>query len=85
MLGGGHGIKTYVGLAYEHEFSGSARANYSGEAIAAPSIKGGTGIGEIGLVYKPSGKSTFSMDVGLNAYVGKRQGIGGGFKFNWGF
>ena len=85
MAGGGYGIKTYVGLAYEHELGGSAAATYSSESIAAPSIKGGTGIGEIGMVYKPSGKSAFSMDVGLNGFVGKRQGIGGGFKLNWGF
>ena len=85
MLGGRNGLKTYVGLAYEHEFSGSARAHALGSDIAAPIVKGGTGIGEIGLVYKPSSKSAFSVDVGLNGYVGKRQGIGGGFKLNWGF
>ena len=82
---GGQGLKTYIGLAYEHEFSGNAGATYGIDKVAAPTIKGGTGIGEIGLVYKPTGKSAFSMDIGLNGYVGKRQGIGGGIKLNWGF
>lgn len=85
MLGGGHGLKTYVGIAYEHEFSASAGSYALGTDIAAPCIKGGTGIGEIGLVYKPAGRATFSMDLGLNGYVGKRKGFSGNMNLNWSF
>lgn len=82
---GNKGVKTYVGMAYEYEFSASAGSTILDSVVAAPTIKGGTGIGEIGLVYKPTAKSAFSMDVALNGYIGKRQGIGGGLRLNWGF
>ena len=78
-------VTRYIGLAYEHEFSGSANATALGIDVASPSVKGSSGILELGAVYKPSQDSRFSMDFGMNAYAGKRQGFSGNMKLNWSF
>lgn len=78
-------VTHYVGLAYEYEFSGSAAALAYNIDVASPTVKGSTGILELGAKYKPNTESRFSMDVGLNGYVGKRQGVSGNVKLNWAF
>lgn len=78
-------INRYLGLAYEYEFSNNARASSYGLDIAAPNVKGSTGVLELGVNFKPDTDSKFSMDFGVNGYIGKRQGISGNMKLNWGF
>ncbi len=70
-------ITPYIGAAWEYEFDGKARATTYGLNVPAPSLKGSTGIGEIGLSWKPASGSGFSMDIGVQGFVGKRQGIAG--------
>ena len=68
--------KPYVGLAWEHEFKGETRATISGVGEApAPSMKGNTGILEVGCDWNVSKKWTVGL--GANAYVGKRKGWDG--------
>ncbi|MDL2271948.1 autotransporter outer membrane beta-barrel domain-containing protein [Desulfovibrio sp. OttesenSCG-928-I05] len=75
----------YVGAAYEHEFDSKARATANGDAIDAPDVKGGTGIGELGFSFKPSATSGFSVDLGMQGYTGKREGVGGSFQLKFEF
>ena len=72
----------YLGLAYEHEFNGRARGSANGSAIDAPEMKGGTGIGEVGLAVK-GGRG--QADIRLEGYAGKRKGVGFGAEFKWFF
>jgi hypothetical protein len=72
---GGNG-SFYAGAAYEHEFDGEAGAATYGMSIDAPSIKGGTGIGELGFTYNYGGDDTFVIDLGLSAFTGEREGFG---------
>jgi hypothetical protein len=72
----------YAGLAYDHEFDGKAKGTANGSAIDAPDLKGGTGIGELGVVFK--GKNSL-VDIKLEGYTGKREGFGGGVQFKWFF
>ncbi len=68
--------KPYVGLAWEHEFKGEAKASISGVGEApAPSMKGNTGILEVGCDWNVSKKWTLGL--GANAYMGKRKGWDG--------
>ena len=68
--------KPFIGLAWEHEFKGEARASISGVGEApAPSMKGHTGIMEVGCDWKVSKKWTVGL--GANAYMGKRKGWDG--------
>ena len=66
----------YAGLAWEHEFDGEARATVNGYSINAPSSEGGTGLGEIGLTLTAKDRPLL-VDLGVQGYVGKREGISG--------
>jgi outer membrane autotransporter protein len=72
----------YVGLAYDHEFDGKAKGTANGSAIAVPDLKGGTGIGEIGVTFK--GRAS-QADLKLEGYTGRREGFGFGAQFKWFF
>ena len=78
-------VSPYVGAAYEHELDGKARATTNGFGIDAPDLKGGTGIGEIGLTFKPSATTPLSFDLGLQGYVGKREGVTGSLQIKFEF
>ena len=75
----------YLGAAYEHEFDSKARAASNGEAIDAPDVKGGTGIGELGFSFTPAATSGFSLDLAAQGYTGKREGVGGSFRIKFEF
>jgi hypothetical protein len=66
----------YVGAAYEHEFDGASSAveHHSGNnfVLDGLTLRGGTGIGEIGVILKNEGR--FYLTTGLEGYVGKREG-----------
>ncbi len=68
--------KPYVGLAWEREFKGESKASIAGVGEApAPSMKGNTGILEVGCDWNVSKKWTVGL--GANAYMGKRKGWDG--------
>ncbi len=67
----------YVGAAFEHEFSGSCESTVYGHPVAAPSFKGSSGMGELGLMMKPSEDLPLSINLGVQGYVGQKQGISG--------
>ena len=70
-------VSPYIGAAWEYEFTGKARATTNGYDIDAPSLRGDTGIGELGLTFKPSQSLPLSFDFGVQGYVGKREGVTG--------
>jgi len=78
-------VSPYVGAAFEYEFSGKARATTNGLAIATPSLRGGTGIGELGLSITPCAKRPVTIDFGVQGYVGKREGVPGGLRVGYNF
>jgi outer membrane autotransporter protein len=78
-------VTPYVGAAYEHELDGKARASTYGYSIDSPKLTGGTGIGELGLNLKPSQTPPLSCDLGVQGYVGKREGVTGSLQIKWEF
>lgn len=78
-------IRPYVGAAWDHEFAGSARSTVNGQSVAAPSLAGDTGVGEVGLVWKPVEDSGFSVDLGAQGYAGMRQGWSGALQVKYEF
>ncbi|MBS1181482.1 MAG: outer rane autotransporter, partial [Proteobacteria bacterium] len=70
-------ITPYAGAAWEHEFDGKSRATTNGLAIDAPSMGGDTGILEAGLTLTPSDDLPLSIDLGLQGFVGQREGVAG--------
>ncbi len=79
------GLAPYVGAAYEHEFDGKARATTNGYSMKAPSMGGDTGVCELGLVYAPLESLPFSFDLGVQGYVGKREGVTGSLQAKYEF
>ncbi len=67
----------YVGAAFEHEFSGSCDSRAYGHPVASPSFEGSSGMGELGLIMKPSADLPLSINLGVQGYVGQKQGISG--------
>jgi len=76
----------YVGLAAEREFKGNASGSSSGFDIEQPSLKGTTGIAEVGVSMKPwASQQALSLEVGLQGYFGKREGASGSAKLKYAF
>ena len=77
----------YAGLAWQHEFDGESNAIVAttlGSASApAPSMKGDTGIMELGWRVKNSDK--FELGLGVNGSVGKQKGVGFNLSLNFSF
>ena len=78
-------ISPYVGAAWEHEFDGTARATSLGYDLDAPSLKGDTGIGELGLSWTPSATTPLTIDLSVQGYTGVREGYTGSFMVKWEF
>lgn len=70
-------VTPYAGAAWEHEFDGKAKATTNGFDIEAPKLAGGTGIGELGISITPSNDLPLSVDLGVQGYVGVREGVTG--------
>ncbi|MDR3279916.1 MAG: autotransporter outer membrane beta-barrel domain-containing protein, partial [Synergistaceae bacterium] len=76
----------YLGAAYEHEFDGEVDATtYQYGTIPSPSMKGGTGIGELGVAYMDKANTNFRMDLGVSGYTGQREGFGVKLDLDWFF
>lgn len=78
-------VAPYIGAAFEHEFDGTARATTNGIAIDSPSLKGSSGVGELGLTFTPSASLPLSIDLGVQGHVGQRQGVSGNLQVKWEF
>jgi hypothetical protein len=75
----------YVGAALEYEFDSRSRAWAGGHDLDVPEMDGAGGVGEIGLILHPRDYERFSAEIGLQGYVGNRQGISGGIRIGWEF
>ncbi|MFK3640419.1 autotransporter outer membrane beta-barrel domain-containing protein [Pseudomonas protegens] len=79
-------IKPYVGAAYEHEFKGDVSGSAYDLSIEKPSLNGNTGIFEVGVSMNPLGSdAALSIDLGLQGYVGEREGAAGTIKAKYAF
>ena len=74
----------YAGLAWEYEFDGDATATYQGYATPSPSLKGSSGMLELGYRFAPK-EGSVSYGVNLTGWQGKRKGFTGGANVSWAF
>lgn len=75
--------KLYAGLAWQHEFDGDARATINGVGAPAPSLKGNSGMLEVG--WKVQASKNVVVDLNLNGWTGKQKGVTGGVGIQWTF
>ena len=77
----------YAGLAWQHEFDGESNAIVAttlGSASApAPSMKGDTGIMELG--WRVNNSDKFELGLGVNGSVGQQKGVGFNLSLNFSF
>ena len=77
--------KIYAGLAFQYEFGGASYAEHDGLRYDAPSIRGSSGIFEIGWIIKPYGDDNLSLDLSGTGTFGKQRGLSGRCGLNWNF
>jgi len=78
-------VSPYFGAAFEREFDGKASASTYGYAIDTPSLKGNTGIGELGIAFTVSKNMPLHIDLGAQGYVGQRKGVTGSLRLKYEF
>ena len=66
----------YVGAAWEHEYSGTARAVARDFSIPDASLEGDSGVFELGLAVEPSSRP-LTLDLALVGSAGERDSLGG--------
>jgi hypothetical protein len=77
LYSAGERTAPYFGAYYEREFDGQVRTEVNGRPIGSPSLKGHSGIFELGLAVKPAPAKPWSIDLGVQGYAGKREGFSG--------
>jgi autotransporter-associated beta strand protein len=78
-------LSSYVGAAFERDFDGKARAATGGHSIEAPQLGGSTGMGELGITVRPVDTIPFTLDLGVQGYTGKREGVTGSLQVKFEF
>lgn len=77
--------KFYTGLGYQYQFGGRSYAEHDGIRTDTASIRGSSGMVELGWIAKPYGNDTLSLDLGAMFSFGKSRGIMGRCGVNWFF
>jgi hypothetical protein len=75
----------YVGAAYEYDFDGRVHASAHGYDLAVPSLRGGGGVGDVGVIIRPTDDNRLTFEAGLQGYAGVVRGISGGLRLGWEF
>lgn len=78
-------VRPYAGVGYEWECSGTSRAVTYGNEMAAPSLRGGTGTLEAGVVFRVTEEKPVFLDLGVKGYAGKREGVSGNIQMRMAF
>jgi hypothetical protein len=54
-------------------------------STGTPSLQGDTGMGELGCILRPSKNLPLFVDLGVQGYVGKREGVTGSLQVRFEF
>lgn len=77
-------VSFFFGAYYEYEFDGEAAGRaYGIYDIEKASMSGGTGIGELGVIFRPASDDRFSALLGIQGYAGVREGFSGRLKLQY--
>lgn len=67
----------YAGAAWMHEFDGDARSVIGGFTSPSPSLKGSSGMAEIGTVFAPFDSQHVLLNLNVQGWTGVQRGISG--------
>ena len=82
---GHHMFSPYIGAAWEHEFNGKSEAAFYGIDVKAPSFRGDTFRGELGIKTTESKDMPVTLNLGVTGFTGVRNGVSGNFYFRYDF
>ena len=77
--------RLYSGLAYQYEFNGDSSARYKGYSTRESSMKGSSGMIELGWQLKPTKESPLMVDLGVVGWIGYQKGVTCQVKFKKAF
>jgi hypothetical protein len=77
-------VRPFVGGYFEREFRGESQVTVGTEPLPKVSLAGNTGIGELGVTLT-SPSVPVEVELGVQGYGGKRDGVSGGVKLNYAF
>ncbi len=77
-------LNPFVGLAVDYEMDGKSSGHVYNYSLAQAKINGLTVMGEVGL-HVGNQASRYSADVGIEGYLGKREGLAAKAMFGWTF
>lgn len=75
---------SFMGLAWEYEYSGDSTMRVSGIRVPRESLEGSTGIGEVGLRWA-SARTPLSIECRARGYVGQQKGASGLLRATYSF
>lgn len=75
----------YAGVAYEYEFDGKSKGSIYGYDIKDADLGGGSFVGELGFSWLPTNRDNLRLNVALEGFAGKREGVMGSFRLDYRF
>ncbi|MDR1870916.1 MAG: hypothetical protein LBS60_03140, partial [Deltaproteobacteria bacterium] len=78
-------VKLYVGGAYIYELAGETGGHVIGLSLPSASLRGATGLTEVGLTLLKPVTFPISLDLGIQGYFGRRKGLAGALQLNYEF
>jgi hypothetical protein len=78
-------MRWYFGGYWEQEFGGKTKGYAHGQSFESDQLKGGTGVGEVGIIFKSTPDRPWNVEAGLQGYGGANRGFSGGVRFGYEF
>ena len=78
---GWQSVKPFAGAAWEREYLGTDKATVNGLKTGSPTLKGDTGVLELGLSIRPGKNSNWQIDLRAEGFAGARKGVSGQAQF----
>ncbi|MDR1677252.1 MAG: autotransporter outer membrane beta-barrel domain-containing protein [Deltaproteobacteria bacterium] len=75
----------YLGGYWEQEFDGRSDAQAHMFPFHSDELKGTTGVGELGIIFRSTEDRPWNVEAGLQGYGGRNRGFSGGVRFGYRF
>lgn len=81
----GGNVAWFTGVAFQYEFSGKPKATAFAYEFRSPALRGGTVMAEAGVGLKPRTVRNMDIELGVQGFAGRRQGVNGNLRVTWTF
>jgi autotransporter-associated beta strand protein/autotransporter passenger strand-loop-strand repeat protein len=70
-------VRPFIGAYFDRELKGELRSGLLGQRLDSPSLRGNSGMGELGVRFKPGPGHPLTLELAAQGFLGKRKGMGG--------